>query len=179
VSGDTYSSIQFTCTLSSSYGGSLYSWGKSPRYPFNFKIGEPQGRSGYLGRNLLHLSGMEPQILGCPVRKIDTKPMALSGFLDVCKSVHHHTIQINQTTRCNSFTSLLLDVHMWFNMFRASSRPSSGAYNCINSLWFYPLERGGSSVVGRDLADHDQQRSIRFLLTVEPEAPSAVVCSWW
>jgi len=23
------------------------------------------------------------------------------------------------------------------NMFRAPSRPSSGAYNCINSLWFY------------------------------------------
>ena len=23
------------------------------------------------------------------------------------------------------------------NMFRAPRRPSSGAYNCINSLWFY------------------------------------------
>jgi hypothetical protein len=23
------------------------------------------------------------------------------------------------------------------NMFRAPLRPSSGAYNCINSLWFY------------------------------------------
>jgi hypothetical protein len=28
---------------------------------------------------------------------------------DVLKSVHHHTIKINQPTRCNSFTSLLLD----------------------------------------------------------------------
>jgi hypothetical protein len=35
------------------------------------------------------------------------------------------------------FTSLLLDVHMWLNMFRASPRPSSGAYNCTRSLWFY------------------------------------------
>ena len=26
---------------------------------------------------------------------------------------------------------------MWFNMFRASPRPSSGAYNCTGSLWFY------------------------------------------
>jgi hypothetical protein len=26
---------------------------------------------------------------------------------------------------------------MWLNMFRALPRPSSGAYNCINSLWFY------------------------------------------
>jgi hypothetical protein len=23
------------------------------------------------------------------------------------------------------------------NMFRAPQRPSSGAYNCINNLWFY------------------------------------------
>jgi len=27
--------------------------------------------------------------------------------------------------------------------------------------------------------DHDQQRSSCFLPTVKPEAPSAVVCSWW
>jgi hypothetical protein len=34
---------------------------------------------------------------------------------DVRKSVHHHTIQIIQSTRCNSFTSLLLDVYVWLN----------------------------------------------------------------
>jgi hypothetical protein len=59
------------------------------------------------------------------------------NIFDVCKSLHHHTIQINQPTRCNSFTSLLLDVYVWINMFRASPRPSSGAYNCNRSLWFY------------------------------------------
>jgi hypothetical protein len=37
------------------------------------------------------------------------------------------TIQINQPTRCNSFTSLLFDVYVWLNMFRAPLRPSSGA----------------------------------------------------
>ena len=56
---------------------------------------------------------------------------------DVGRSVHDHTIQINEPTRCNSFTSLLLDVYVSLNMFRAPPRPSSGAYNCINSLWFY------------------------------------------
>jgi len=56
---------------------------------------------------------------------------------DIHKSVHHHTIQINQPTRCTSFQSLLLDVYVWLNMFRASFRPSSGAYNWIRSLWFY------------------------------------------
>jgi hypothetical protein len=57
--------------------------------------------------------------------------------LDFRKSVHHHTIQINQPTRCNTFTSLLLDVYVWLSMYRASPRPSSGAYNCTRSLWFY------------------------------------------
>jgi hypothetical protein len=56
---------------------------------------------------------------------------------DVRKSVHHHTIQIIQPTSCNSFTSLLLDVYVWLNMFWVSPRPSSGAYNCTRSLWFY------------------------------------------
>ena len=36
-------------------------------------------------------------------------------------------IQIYQPTRCNNFSSLLLDVYVQLNMFRASSRPSSGA----------------------------------------------------
>jgi hypothetical protein len=45
----------------------------------------------------------------------------------ICKSVHHYTIQINQPTRCNKFSSLLLDVYLQLNTFRAFSRPSSGA----------------------------------------------------
>jgi len=35
-------------------------------------------------------------------------------------------IQINQPTRCNSFSSLLLNIYVRLNMFQASSRPSSG-----------------------------------------------------
>jgi len=63
-------------------------------------------------------------------------------LFDVCKSVHHYANQIKQPTRCNIFTSLLLDVHMWLSMFWASPRPSSGAYNCTRSLWFYGKTRG-------------------------------------
>jgi hypothetical protein len=44
----------------------------------------------------------------------------------VFKSVHHHTIQINQASKCNNFSSLLLDVYEQLNMFPAFSRPSSG-----------------------------------------------------
>jgi len=84
---------------------------------------------------------------------------------DVRKAMHHHTIQINQPIRCNNFTSSLLDIYVWLNMFRAPPRPSSGAYNCTRSLWFYHW-----GIVGRGL-----QTMTKNAPTVEPEAPSAVV----
>jgi hypothetical protein len=34
------------------------------------------------------------------------------------------------------FHKILLDIYVSLNMFRALPRPSSGAYNCINNLWF-------------------------------------------
>jgi len=46
-------------------------------------------------------------------------------------------IEINQPTTRNSFTSLLLDVYVWLNIFRDPLCPSSGVYNCTSSLWFY------------------------------------------
>jgi hypothetical protein len=52
-------------------------------------------------------------------------------------SVHHHTTQIIQPTRFNSFTSSLLDVYVWLNMLRTSPRPSSRVYNCTRSLWLW------------------------------------------
>jgi hypothetical protein len=61
--------------------------------------------------------------------------MMLMEF-DVCKSVHHHTIQINQPTKCNSFISLLFDVYVWLNMFRAPFRPSSRAYTALRASGF-------------------------------------------
>jgi len=39
------------------------------------------------------------------------------------------------------------------------------------------LERGSRSIVGRGLADHDQQRRYRHAPTVKPEAANAVVSS--
>jgi hypothetical protein len=45
----------------------------------------------------------------------------------VCKSMHHDAIQINQSTRCNNSSGLLLDVYVQLNTFRASSCPSSVA----------------------------------------------------
>jgi len=69
-------------------------------------------------------------------------------------------IQINQPTRCNNFSSLLTDIYLQLNMFRASSHPSSGAQQLQWQPLVLPLERGGSIAVGRGRAgrpDHDQQ----------------------
>jgi len=59
-------------------------------------------------------------------------------------------------------------------MFRAPPRPSSGAYNCINSLWFY---RWSVVVAALLVVEHDQQRSNRHAPTVKPEAVNALVSS--
>jgi hypothetical protein len=40
----------------------------------------------------------------------------------------------NKMQQCVKF--LLVHIYIKFNMFRATQRPSSGALNCTNSLWF-------------------------------------------
>ena len=65
-----------------------------------------------------------------------TKDNKKKYFFGVCKSVHHHTIKINQPTRRNSFTSLLLDFYVWLNMFREPLRPSSGATTALGASGF-------------------------------------------
>ena len=76
--------------------------------------------------NKTHRRGLHNiQPMGC-MQSTGAHGIACDKF-KVCKSMHHHTFQINQPTRCNNFLSLLLDVHVQLNMFLASSRPSSGA----------------------------------------------------
>ena len=72
----------------------------------------------------------------------------------VCKSVHHHKIQINQPTRCNNFSSLLLDVYVQLKCFGSPNAHHQELNNCSSSFWFLPLERGGSSAVGRSRAGY-------------------------
>jgi hypothetical protein len=70
----------------------------------------------------------------------------------VCQSVYQHTIQINQPTRCNDFSSLLLEIYVQLNMFRSSSRPSSEATTNAVATSGLPLELGDNSAVGRGRA---------------------------
>jgi hypothetical protein len=85
----------------------------------------------------------------------------------------YYSIQIYQPTRCNNFSSLLFDIYVQHNMFQASSRPSSGAKQLQHQPVVLPLERGGSSAVGRGQAgrnDHDQQHFYHHAPKVKPEA---------
>jgi hypothetical protein len=89
--------------------------------------------------------------------------------------MHHHTIPINRSTRCNNFSSLLLAVYVRLNMFWASSRPSSGEQQLQEQPLVLPLERGGSSAVGHGRPDHNQQHEYHHVPTVKSEAATAVV----
>jgi hypothetical protein len=60
------------------------------------------------------------------------------------------------------FSSLLLEVYVQLNMFRASSRPSSGATTIAVAASGLPSELGDSSAVGRGRAGR-------------PEAATAIV----
>ena len=77
-------------------------------------------------------------------KAVDNTPN-VSCYFKLCKSVHHHTFQIKQPTRCNNSSSLLLDVYVQFNMFRAVR------------------------------TDHEQQYCYHHAPTVKPEAATAVV----
>ena len=112
------------------------------------------------------------QLRNCIILQKDSVPFT------VCKSVHHYTIQINQPTRRNNLSSLLLEVYLQSNIFRASSRPSSGAQQLQQHPLVLPLGRGDSSVAGRGRAarpDHEQQHCYHQAPTVKPEAATAVV----
>jgi hypothetical protein len=89
--------------------------------------------------------------------------------------MHHHAIQINQSTRCNSLSSLLLDVYLQRNMFRVSSRPSLGAQQLQQQPLILPSERGDSSAVGRGRAGRHvstkeikKKESVFFMTSVCP-----------
>jgi hypothetical protein len=67
---------------------------------------------------------------------------------------------------------------MQLNMFRASSRPSSGATKTAVAASGLPPELGDCSAVGRGPAgrpDNDQQHCYHHDTKVKPEAATAVI----
>ena len=76
---------------------------------------------------LVHMLHFNADILSTFVGMKTAREKIQSYLFKVCKYVHHHTIQINHQPDATISPVYYLDVYLQLNMFRASSRPSSGA----------------------------------------------------
>jgi hypothetical protein len=80
---------------------------------------------------------------------------------------------------------VLFHIYMKLNMFRATHRPSSGAWNFTGSLWFFIRRRLLNVLVDvvryNTVPDNVHQLHIQQPFTyAKPEAASAVLGSqWW
>ena len=87
---------------------------------------------------------------------------------------------MNQPTRCNNFSSLLLDVYLQLNVFRASSRPSSGATTTAVAASGLPSELGDGSAVGRGRTGRPDRPRPTALLSPRCEGKTrGCYCSCW
>jgi len=76
-------------------------------------------------------------------------------------SVHHHTIQINQPTRCNNFWVYYLTFIYTSTCFGRPHAHYQELNNCSNSLWFYLRSVVIAAFAGRG---RDGQLAITTLL---------------
>jgi len=83
------------------------------------------------------------------------------------------------TNKMQQFHKFITDVYVWLNMFRAFLCPSSEAFNCISSLWFYRRSVVVAALLVVVWPEHDQQHCYHHAPTVKPEAANAVESSWW
>jgi hypothetical protein len=102
---------------------------------------------------------------GTPCIKLSTE--TLLNTFKVCKSVHHHTIQIN-----HQLDAKISPVYYLTFIYRSTcfGRPHAHHQelnNCSSSLWFYLRSAGRP--------DHDQQHCYHHAPKVKPEAATAVV----
>jgi hypothetical protein len=81
-----------------------------------------------------------------------------------CKSVHHHTFQINQLDAKISQAFYLMFIYSPTYFWRPHAH-HQGLKNCSSSLWFYRWS----------VAYLDQQHFYHHAPTVKPEAATAVV----
>ena len=98
---------------------------------------------------------------------------------DVSMSVHHHTIQINEPTSCNSFTIYYLTFMCRSTCFGRLHDYHQELTTALTASGF-TLERGGSSVVSRGLAGQARPRPKTLLplrSKVKSEAVNVVVSS--
>jgi hypothetical protein len=93
-----------------------------------------------------------------------------------CKNAENYNSN-KSTNQIQQFHKFITHVYVWLNVFRVPPCPSSGAYNCISSLWFYRRSMVVEALLGVVWPDHDQQRCYHHAPTVKPEAADAIVSS--
>ena len=96
----------------------------------------------------------------------------------VCKSVRHHTIQINHLLDAKISPVYYLMFIYSSACFRRPHAHHQELNNCSSSLWFFPSERGDSSAVCRGWAgwpDRDQKYCHHHAPKVKPVAATAAV----
>ena len=89
--------------------------------------------------------------------------------------MHHHTIQINHQPDATVSPVYYPDVYLQLNMFRASSRPSSGVQQLQYQPLVLPSYRGDSRAVVRVGPEHEQQHCYHHDTKANTEAVTAVV----
>jgi hypothetical protein len=103
----------------------------------------------------------------------------VESTFDFRKSVVHHTIQINQPTRCSCFSRVYYSTFMCgstcFGRLPAHHQEHTAALGASGSTFGRKRPERCWSWSGQTTTNN----SSRFLPKVEPEAPNAVVCSWW
>jgi hypothetical protein len=62
-------------------------------------------------------------------------------ILHVRGSVYHSTIHEEKSNKIQKCIKTLFPIYMKLNMFRATHRPSSGAWNCTGSFWLFICRR--------------------------------------
>jgi hypothetical protein len=85
-------------------------------------------------------------------------------FVEITVKEIRLQFQINKPTRCNNFSSFLLDVYVQLKIFRAFSLPSSGAQQLQYQPLVLLLERGDSSAVVRGRANRSARPRTKALL---------------
>jgi len=104
---------------------------------------------------------------------------SIIGLFEVCKSVHHHTIQINHQPDATISRVYNLTFIYSSTCFGRPHAHHQELNNCSSSCWVGQLNNCSSSCwVGRgraDRPDHDHRHCYHHAPKVKPEADTAVV----
>jgi hypothetical protein len=87
---------------------------------------------------IIRPSGEQIQCINIYSEFWDPKKLTIGGTVNLKVHVSETWLQSNKlTNQIQQFYKFITWRFVSLNMFRVPPRPSPGAYNCINSFWFY------------------------------------------